>query len=412
MFSLSPPTLPPQPSNFFVASRPRFHHQTLQTPSPLRTSRNANLNLMPKSSTAAADNESQYSHSSPLRSSSPFGPGPLGAEDQLSNAYNHENGNEKENAIAKETEKRDVNTATGAVWQKQKTKTPDAKVKESAASAVFMTPPESGKGSCFRSISNVQDSRFAQTGVSLPQLSPSTFRFEPQTAVSDRQTSNGWEHRSRDASPAAALARRAAQGRETKKTQFLDRIRRRRDDSRTEMYGDQVLRMDFVRERRQWEDEMNRRARMEVEAGIAWTGEEDDLDADMQDTQTATTKPRWPTADHEFGQDQGDPEAEMSPTEEYNVDDALVEYYADTMHDQGAEAESVPAGRGADDDYLIDDDDEEYDRLFREMIAQNQVRILTQSLRDQVQDQVQQQMEGGQHEQQSREQNESSMDWS
>lgn len=274
----------------------------------------------------------------------------------------------------------------GLSWQK--TKTPKGKpkdVQERNTQSSLITPPDSASNSIFEQ-STLMNSGFATT----------TRCLESGTTDSSRQTSE-WEHRARNAGPAATLARHAAQGREKKKTQFLDRIRRRRDDSRTEMYGDQVLRMDFVRERRQWEDEMNRRAMLE--AGVALAGEDDYLDADMHD------KPA--------GREDDSAEAEMSPTEDHDVDDALLEYYADAVQDQ-----QVRNSERGNDDYLIDgeDDDEEYDRLFREMIAQNQdgtsAQERTQPAQIQMQIEQQQQIDSGQHHQQTREQHESSMDLS
>jgi hypothetical protein len=87
--------------------------------------------------------------------------------------------------------------------------------------------------------------------------------------------------------------------------------------------GDQVLRLDFVKERRYWEEEMARRAASQI-------SEVEEEDEDVMDA-----------------------EAEMSPTEEY---DPMIDF------------EEPPDTAPTEDEFVIDDaDDEEYERLFREM---------------------------------------------
>ncbi|KIX05056.1 uncharacterized protein Z518_05928 [Rhinocladiella mackenziei CBS 650.93] len=188
----------------------------------------------------------------------------------------------------------------------------------------LITPPDSGSAA----------SNSKSPSTSDPRSTTASFTFSFDSQPSTRLVTSEWETRAQSASPAATLARHAAQGREKKKTQFLDRIRRRRDDSRSEMYGDQVLRMDFVRERKQWEDEMRQRAL--VEAGI---GSDEGEDADMPEQE----------------------QTEMSPTVEHDVDELM-------RHLEEAPG-IVP--RGDDDEFLVDDDDE-YDHLFREIILQSQ----------------------------------------
>ncbi|EXJ77718.1 hypothetical protein A1O3_09947 [Capronia epimyces CBS 606.96] len=367
MFSISPP----QPSSFFATNRPRFFHSPAhihapQTPSPLRTSRNANLNFMP--------NASIGSDASSLLSSSPIRTFTL----DRATGYNDEN----------EPESHDESAVFGI--HLQKTKTPEGKMNNGEgrdADAALITPPNSGSGST--SNSNLMSTQPFMNGGSA---------YSSSTAISSRQTSSGWEHRSRNASPAATLARHAAQGREKKKTQFLDRIRRRRDDSRSELYGDQVLRMDFVRERKLWEDEMNRRAMLEQASVLS--GEEDDIepgaDADMHEGGEPVLEADQ-TEHHQA-------EAEMSPTEDHDVHDALAEYYAHAMQDQ----ESVPSAACGNDDYLIDDDEKEYDQLFREMIAKGWNETSTQKMPPPER----QLIDHGQRPQETRERNESSMDLS
>lgn len=203
----------------------------------------------------------------------------------------------------------------------------------------LITPPYSSSNSQEQSQPHLdQQSSLAST------ISPAfTFSFDPQASTSANKTPSHWESRARSASPAASLARHAADGREKKKSQFLDRIRRRRDDSRADNTGDQVLRMDFVKERKVWEDEMRRRAVLEQN-----TSPEIDIDLEI---------------DAEMMQDSGD-HVEMSPTTEHDIDQAELAMYFEEMQSKNRSQE-----------FLVDDiDGDEYDALFMEALSQDQNR--------------------------------------
>jgi hypothetical protein len=286
MFSLSPPP-PRETPAFFPAHRleggfmrtPKDVHAP-QTPSPLRTSRN--VNLMPFSrafsrSGNGTDNGSEKNDETLLSS-------PLGKFSATGLGHNDEN------------------------------QTPAGKMGD-VHTDKLITPPDSSHRSAV-SFSN-------STG------GPSSFHFSLDHQKP--QTDQTWETRFRDNGAAASLARHATQQREHKKTQFLDRIRRRRDDGRSELIGDQVLRMDFVRERRRWEDEMKRRA---LEAGQA--------DMDMEEVEEEFDQQPW-----------------MSPTEEHDFDGFVDETGGHNLQ-----------GDDRDDEFVIDDD--EYEELFREILSQDQ----------------------------------------
>jgi hypothetical protein len=136
------------------------------------------------------------------------------------------------------------------------------------------------------------------------------------------------------------LTRHAASTRERKKNQFLDRIRRRRDDERSDGFGEQVLRMDFVRERRMWEEEMRRRAVVEGDLGL-------DLDLDL-DLDLVMGDENEKNEDTDANADVQ--EEEMSPTEEFEFE---FEFERDG------------------DEFLVDEDDE-YDEVFREILLAEQ----------------------------------------
>lgn len=169
-----------------------------------------------------------------------------------------------------------------------------------------------------------------------------SFSIQPQASLSAHKTSSQWESRARSASPAASLARHAADGREKKKSQFLDRIRRRRDDSRADNTGDQVLRMDFFAERRMWEDEMRRRAVLEQGAGP-------DIDVELE-----------LELDTEMMHDSSD-QAHLSPTDEHDIYDAELASYLEEIQAKNRSQE-----------FLFDDDldGDEYDALFDQVLSQ------------------------------------------
>ncbi|KIW18575.1 hypothetical protein PV08_02863 [Exophiala spinifera] len=324
MFStqLTPQSIP-SPSPFFAASRPsQPHFYTPVTPSPLRTSRNANL--MPVS----PEREGGNPPSSPLRlGSSPLGKFAVAEEEQNESLTSHR--------------------TSGLYLQK----TPEVSKQHAAAltgsaAGVLATPPDSTR-------SKTGSGGNGQATFGFPKTqSTSAFSSLAGSASAKRSTAGTWEGRAQSLGSASALARHAAQGREQKKSQFLDRIRRRRDDARSELVGDQVLRMDFVRERRIWEDEMRRRAA--AEAGVDGVGE---VDIDMM------------LDDEEHAAD------EMSPTEEF---DPELESYYDYQTGDSLGLDGSREGRGGGqhgDDFPLgedEDEDDEYEEVFRELILRDQ----------------------------------------
>lgn len=211
------------------------------------------------------------------------------------------------------------------------------------ADGALATPPDSARSTA-GSIGNGQEATFGFANVQ----STLAFSSLAGSESTKRNATSTWESRARSLGSASTLARHAAQGREQKKSHFLDRIRRRRDDARSELVGDQVLRMDFVRERRIWEDEMRRRA---AEAGVDGSEE---VDIDMM-------------LDEEPAED------EMSPTEEF---DPELESHCDYQAHELLGLEGSREGQGGHqhgDEFLVDED-EEYDEVFRELISKDQLQ--------------------------------------
>jgi len=106
----------------------------------------------------------------------------------------------------------------------------------------------------------------AATNLTAPSSTTSASSSAP------RQSTSETGPRARSASATNQLSQHVTQGRNGRKKMFLDRLRQRRDDDRDARVGDQVLRMDFVRQRREWEDMMARRA---VEADVDEEGDEE-----------------------------------------------------------------------------------------------------------------------------------------
>ena len=191
------------------------------------------------------------------------------------------------------------------------------------------------------------------SGSQPPQKHNNTTHSSPLALTSQQSTSarpSQWSLRSRESSPSSLLTTQTTRNREERKSKFLDRIRRRRDDERSAIVGDQVLRMDFVKQRRGWEEQMARRAALEPLADLDEEEEEED----------------------------GAPEVEdegMSPTEEY--DDLVREFERIRRVDEEG------------DEFVVDEvEEEEYERLFREM------EILSQQSQSQSQAQSQMLDEG------------------
>ncbi|KAK5465191.1 hypothetical protein LTS15_001754 [Exophiala xenobiotica] len=385
--------LPPAQSNPSIATnRPHHtHFNTPVTPSPLRTSRNANL--MPASPGNAGNG-----NSSPMIASSPLGKFAVREEQEqdenvIPGAFFGASVNRNDGATTEEgysgvhkPQSRLLSGYTGGTGGAAgMQKTPETlkqyyypNVNGSAGEngSALVTPPDSTSSNSAsnanlggRASENSTQSRFV-FGNEQATGTANSASFTFAGGQGEKKEGSIWEYRARSASPAAAIARHAAQGREMKKSQFLDRIRRRRDDARSEGVGDQVLRMDFVRERRMWEDEMRRRALAEGGGG----------DADMLEEDEVMSGEDRPDGEREGGQH----EEEMSPTEEYDPEAEELGIYYDydyeigTGMNRGTQAQMQARGRSGtgpadgDEDFIVDDEDEEYEEVFREFILRDQ----------------------------------------
>ena len=154
-----------------------------------------------------------------------------------------------------------------------------------------------------------------------PEQTPKSQFTTPSTLPSKLS----FEQRARSSSPAAKISKHATDSREKRKSRFLDRIRSRREDKRDDRMGDQILRMDYVKERREWEEQMAQQA-TEVDEDVVM-------------------------------------EEEPSPTEDKEIEE-LVSYFEQP---ERADQRDGPPGQHSDD---------EYDQLFIELSAsQNDTKM-------------------------------------
>ncbi|EXJ59126.1 hypothetical protein A1O7_06557 [Cladophialophora yegresii CBS 114405] len=280
-------------------------YYTAHAPSPLRTARNANLNLM----------------SSPTRDGLSKSAGTLLGSSPPRCADAADGDGVDENWITDEID----GDRPGCDARADSTPAGNLNASVAGGSSTFVTAP-------FDSTPRPQTT--TRVAAFSSPLDDSSFTFRAAAPQPSRVSQ--WELRSRESSPSTLLATHTTRNREERKSKFLDRIRRRRDNERSELVGDQLLRMDFVKERRGWQEQMARRAA--VEAGVEIEEEEEE----------------------EQEEDEEILPEEMSPTEEY---DDLVRQY-EFEHEFDRQGGMMPQ-----DEFPVDDadDDAEYERLFREM---------------------------------------------
>jgi hypothetical protein len=126
-----------------------------------------------------------------------------------------------------------------------------------------LMPPPSTPVSTLKATPDSQSSPFSVTSptsnISISSRSAST-STPRSTSTSASALPFQFQNRSRSQSPQASLAKSNAAAKTRRSSVFLDKVRQKREDSRFETRGEQALRMDFVRERRAWEERLKRRA--------------------------------------------------------------------------------------------------------------------------------------------------------
>jgi hypothetical protein len=140
-----------------------------------------------------------------------------------------------------------------------------------------------------------------------------------------------FEARARSQSPSAQLSRLGGQKREERKGRFLDRIRNRREDAT----DDRMLKMQWARERIEWEEDMRRQGKLL------------DVPEDAEAVEEAMDDAE---------------EGGISPAEEKEIE-ALAGYYVSQQQ------ESLHGAGGGDE--MIGEDDE-WDEVFMEVLSQEQ----------------------------------------
>ena len=103
-------------------------------------------------------------------------------------------------------------------------------------------------------------SKLSSSPFSVSSFSPSSLAQVSRQHDRDSPPHFHFQARSRSQSPQASLAKTNATAKDRRRSLFLGKVRQNRDDTRFETRVEQSLRMDFVRERREWEEKLKRRA--------------------------------------------------------------------------------------------------------------------------------------------------------
>jgi hypothetical protein len=144
------------------------------------------------------------------------------------------------------------------------------------------------------------------------------------SAASAQASKFQYEARARSQSPAAQLSRTGSEKKDLRKTKFLDRIRGRREDATDE----RLLKMQWARERNEWEEDMRRQGKL-----LDVPEEVETMEDTMEDAE----------------------QGGMSPTEEKEIEE-LAQYYVNEQDASGVNE-------------LMDEDDE-WDEVFMEVLSQ------------------------------------------
>jgi hypothetical protein len=125
------------------------------------------------------------------------------------------------------------------------------------------------------------DSKWSPFSFTTPTSTVGTGSTPQSTSTTASALPFQFQRRARSQSPQATLAQSNAAAKTRRSSAFLDKVRQKREDARFEARGEQALRMDFVRERRAWEERLKRRAPsfgVDVDDTVV-----DDVDQKMED---------------------------------------------------------------------------------------------------------------------------------
>lgn len=177
------------------------------------------------------------------------------------------------------------------------------------------------------------------------EASPLSRIFNHRDAPSNPETnSNGRPSRTPTSKPKSPSLTSGAPNRTPRATAFLNRIRRDRDDEKFEKRGDQLLRMDFIKERRRWEQAMER----ESDGMI-------DLDEELE------MRAQNPNQDQMMESENGDM---LDPAAFVDEDmDIMLEMEEEIVDDGYPSTNAWRDGAGG-----MEDSDGEYDRLFMDVV--------------------------------------------
>lgn len=185
--------------------------------------------------------------------------------------------------------------------------------------------------------------------------------------------------RSRSQSPHASLAKSNALAKTRRTSLFLDKVRRNREDARFEIRGEQSLRLEFVRERRAWEERLKSRA--PIETGIE-DGTFDDVDEEMEDRGKRPVDHSFQRrADDKLAVGNEDENGVPSPTEDREIEELLSFLETDVREVSTEDVNGTCHGKLAPPQRISDtmSDDDDYDQLFMEVIGDSGGLLLERS---------------------------------
>ena len=147
---------------------------------------------------------------------------------------------------------------------------------------------------------NLMPTTTPQHGIKSSPIFDSTSFFDensPSALDSRSDLQTNFKARARSQSPQVHLARNIDTVRNHRKTAFLDKIKRNREHGKFDAREDQVLRMEFVRERREWERMLEERAPAVLhEEGFPG----DEMDVDVNEADVPQERPPSPTEEQEM----------------------------------------------------------------------------------------------------------------
>jgi hypothetical protein len=249
---------------FHSSPGPQHPHHQSQTPV------NSSPYFLPSSmqyNSGEAKYAETYDYNRVHHSYAPFSPSPLRNSTRVNimSSPTRRHGAESENILSSSPLK-----AAGAFEEMMA----DAENYNPALGGLHLETP--GGRNKLHSLAPVSDGAGSSLTTSLTLTKP-LHSQAPESSTNSTSTSqpreSPWSLASRSSSPQARLTTEITRNRNARRSRFADRRRRWRDDDRAEEVGNQLQRLEFIQDRREFEAMMERRAALQ--GTVAWEDEED-----------------------------------------------------------------------------------------------------------------------------------------